>query len=617
MRITVVVGLVSIAFAALPSSASAVHWPLLGGDAGRSGHQPVEPARAPFPLAYVKNGFSEQNVVTSIVTTAGAPDVQRFAFATSQGNVHMQRLADGAPIGPEEGVDVTEGYDPPTPFGGRGGAFADTSTPQGLGQLFVGHAALDDGLLAQHVAITQFDEASGDRVRSTKIRGTDGFTLRGPLLVTGADAAGNRTLFFTADAGSLTLHELRLFRVPITAASSRGAELGTPTSVEVPEGHADSIPSLAFLADDTGATAAHVVVPSGNGVHSYRASDLRPGPAFAEAAGSATFVATPVTASGIVPGAPMSGAPRAPYLLAMVENSQGTEILRLVQTGNALERSAASDLLPGAPGVAFSVTQLAGSDGGLILVPTSDGVYALDALSLRGVGAFTDVQPPVHEEPPEGFTQTAPAVAGATAFIARDNGEQLALSLPGLRRLPGGDFEPSEFNRRSGRSVGQPSLSRRAVQFASDRGVSVYLGAPPSAAQQPPPTAPAPAQSPTATPRATACVAGAPGTRADDELIGGGGRDRLSGGRGEDVLLGRGSADCLDGGRGDDLVSGGAGADRIRGGSGTDRLVGGSGADRIHARDGRRDLVRCGAGSDVAIVDRSDRVSGCERVRRA
>jgi hypothetical protein len=45
-------------------------------------------------------------------------------------------------------------------------------------------------------------------------------------------------------------------------------------------------------------------------------------------------------------------------------------------------------------------------------------------------------------------------------------------------------------------------------------------------------------------------------------------------------------------------------------------LTGGRGADRINAAgDDRRDLVRCGRGRDRAVVDRIDRVRGCERTR--
>ena len=42
----------------------------------------------------------------------------------------------------------------------------------------------------------------------------------------------------------------------------------------------------------------------------------------------------------------------------------------------------------------------------------------------------------------------------------------------------------------------------------------------------------------------------------------------------------------------------------------------GPGDDTLRARDGKADRVRCGPGHDVAVVDKRDRVSGCEVVRR-
>ena len=55
--------------------------------------------------------------------------------------------------------------------------------------------------------------------------------------------------------------------------------------------------------------------------------------------------------------------------------------------------------------------------------------------------------------------------------------------------------------------------------------------------------------------------------------------------------------------------------DRLDGGGGRDVLNGGHGNDVIDARDGRRDLVRCGPGIDLALVDPRDVVRGCEIVR--
>ena len=94
--------------------------------------------------------------------------------------------------------------------------------------------------------------------------------------------------------------------------------------------------------------------------------------------------------------------------------------------------------------------------------------------------------------------------------------------------------------------------------------------------------------------------------------------DRLKGTAAGDALRGRGGDDRLSGRRARDCLYGGAGSDRLRGGKGKDRLSGGHGSDRILAADGRADWVHCGRGKhDRAAVDAADRVSGCERVRRA
>ena len=111
----------------------------------------------------------------------------------------------------------------------------------------------------------------------------------------------------------------------------------------------------------------------------------------------------------------------------------------------------------------------------------------------------------------------------------------------------------------------------------------------------------------------------------DDRLQGGAGDDRLAGDAGSDVIQGGGGADTaaagagndtVAGGPGNDTLGGGAGADTLRGGAGADRIFGAAGRDTIDAVDGSRDAVNCGAGRDVARVDRFDRLIGCERVTR-
>ena len=119
-----------------------------------------------------------------------------------------------------------------------------------------------------------------------------------------------------------------------------------------------------------------------------------------------------------------------------------------------------------------------------------------------------------------------------------------------------------------------------------------------------------------------------------DRLDGGAGRDVLLGAAGDDTLLGRTGEDRLDGGgdrdridagSGDDVVLGGAGMDTLigatgndllTGGPGVDRLLGGAGDDLIVSRDGVRDVVNCGSGSDFVVRDRVDDVApGCEAER--
>lgn len=95
-----------------------------------------------------------------------------------------------------------------------------------------------------------------------------------------------------------------------------------------------------------------------------------------------------------------------------------------------------------------------------------------------------------------------------------------------------------------------------------------------------------------------------------------GGSTTVYGGHGDDDLRGGRGSDRISGGAGNDAIDGGAGDDTLTGGTGRDTIHGGTGNDRINARDGERDIVDCGPGRDVAIVDREDVVRNCERVVR-
>jgi Ca2+-binding RTX toxin-like protein len=116
------------------------------------------------------------------------------------------------------------------------------------------------------------------------------------------------------------------------------------------------------------------------------------------------------------------------------------------------------------------------------------------------------------------------------------------------------------------------------------------------------------------------------GGRGNDRLNGGAGKDTIKGDAGKDIAGGGNGADALTGGAGNDRLSGGAANDKLTGSSGNDRLTGGAGKNRysggagkdtISARNKVRETIDCGAGRDVAVVDRRDKVKrNCERVKR-
>jgi hemolysin type calcium-binding protein len=107
------------------------------------------------------------------------------------------------------------------------------------------------------------------------------------------------------------------------------------------------------------------------------------------------------------------------------------------------------------------------------------------------------------------------------------------------------------------------------------------------------------------------------GTGARNVFGGGPGDDVLDGAGGDDHLVGGGGADRLTGGDGQDLLGGEDGDDFLDGGSGVDRYYGDSvsaciayscpsGRDDIRARDGEREEIDCGPGTDTTELDPID-----------
>jgi Ca2+-binding RTX toxin-like protein len=147
-------------------------------------------------------------------------------------------------------------------------------------------------------------------------------------------------------------------------------------------------------------------------------------------------------------------------------------------------------------------------------------------------------------------------------------------------------------------------------------GWTLSLDGPTLAPGTPPPPPPPPAN-PAPVPLAPgACANSQRGTAGNDNLVGSPLGDRLVGLGGDDTLSGRTGRDCLSGGAGADDLFGGRAGDRLNGGAGHNTYAGGAGGDVILAANGRSETVKCGSGRDRAVVDRSDTVTGCERVRR-
>ena len=77
-------------------------------------------------------------------------------------------------------------------------------------------------------------------------------------------------------------------------------------------------------------------------------------------------------------------------------------------------------------------------------------------------------------------------------------------------------------------------------------------------------------------------------------------------------IRGGGGPDVLTGSARNNTLTGGPGDDQIEGLGGFDAYYAEEGADTILARDGNRERVDCGEGSDIATVDTGDNLSGCE-----
>lgn len=589
LAMTAAVGLSALAGV---TAAQASHWPLFGGDAARSGYQPIGEGRPPVRAVYSKTDETERGVQSSILVSAGQPAVQRMVYGTANGRVHVQVVESGAPVGPEEGIAIDDGDPDADIFTGKGGSvsFVDTSTADARGQLFVVHNDDNSGG-SNDLAIAQIDLSTGVLVQDVRIPATRDYTISSSPVASDAAANGDRALFFLANDSTKTT----LFRIPIARADTQDATIGATTSREVTGGNPLASPTLVLLNDAAGTLTQYVAVGTSalSGVQTFNASAIEPTPLGTEigprSANLGGVAQTPSVPAG-APGAPPTQAPGLYVAVTIDENASVVD--RLVQNGNdqVLTTAATSPPLAGAAAPALAVT------ASKLAVTTSANLHLLDAGSLARKGSLG-------AEPLQagaGFGRTTAAVSGGLIHLARDDGRHLTLRLSDGQPLSGGGFRESAANDGATASYGQPAISRGYVRYGSDRGVFVYrsrCGNPISGSR-----------------RGDHLM----GTSAGDELRSLGGEDSVSGLTGDDCLVGGARADRLEGGAGNDELVGGTGDDRLIDRAGRNRFSGSGGDDRIQAANGRQDRVSCGAGRDLVRADASDRTGrDCERVRTA
>jgi Ca2+-binding RTX toxin-like protein len=84
-----------------------------------------------------------------------------------------------------------------------------------------------------------------------------------------------------------------------------------------------------------------------------------------------------------------------------------------------------------------------------------------------------------------------------------------------------------------------------------------------------------------------------------------------------EIVIGGSLDDTFKGDASDNTFEGGLGEDYLEGMAGPDTLDAGAGSDLVWARDGVRDIVDCGGGGDLAVVDRDDQTRNCRWFDRA
>ena len=454
--------------------ASGVHWPMFGGDPGRSGFQPVDEGGVPARLEWRKVGTVDRDVRTSIVTTAGPLTEQRIVYGTDRGDLVVRRLLGGGFL------NVTDLSAASDPFGFGLGSVSPvtTSTSAGPGQTFAVH---NERYVVDHdgdpatapvdrpgIQLAQINETTGTRTRDDiDIADSIGMRIESSPVLTPPDGAGTRNLFFVAAQVEGT-SEL-LYKVTIANAASPAAAVTSVTRSADINAYPFASPTLVWLRASDGTPTLYVAVGTNNGLVTLRASDFAAGPAAPFLGQNVRTPSTPVTASGNAPGSPGSGVDVTPAIYATTVENLGTggRVHRLTQTGNGQVLDVVSSaVIAGEPADGLMISHT------FVYQGTRSGLFALDATTLA-----------VNSSVSGSFRQTVPAGTGSIVATMEDDGDQLVLdhSTGALAPVVPDLFTQDATNADAQKAFGQPSISRGFLQFASDRGIYVYgLPTPPT-----------------------------------------------------------------------------------------------------------------------------------------
>lgn len=542
-RRALAITLAAVALLAVVAVAQGAHWPFYGGDQGRSGYQPVDEGGLPITQVHANTGATEQNVQNSIITTGGPLADRLYAFgteatgtATPTGQVHLQDLETGTAgaARPEPGTNVDDGADDEDTFRGlntpgnandhdgvegQGVAFADaTPAGQAPAQLYVVHND-DNQDGTNDISIAQIEASNGVERQDVAIPNTHLFTVASSPVLGPERTVGNNTerdLFFVAHrafvdrtpegcgdippqtpCGVDTTESTRLYKVTITNPAAVGAQIDAANSESVEQLGLNPLasPSLANLTttEVTGGTATtktelYVIQGASNGrVFTYEADSLDPGPAAdLPNNGDAQTVSAPVEEDGQPPASASA------LFVAVAQNPDETQVYRLrvnavangtdtlvpATTGDANTPTGTSALLAGTPAAALAVEGT--GDGDHVVVTTSRNLYVLDADDLRAGTrlSFADDRTPGGT----GFSRNTAAISGDLAFVSEDDGTPLVIRLSDAQPVADDQFQEYPAHLTSTSALGQPSISSRFVQYATNAGTFVYRMSQPSLA---------------------------------------------------------------------------------------------------------------------------------------